>query len=109
MNQEIEIGAVVLAGILIFVGLMKYVTEYMKKSEARRAELFEKYEQTIEENAKLKAAMIVGSDRLRSMSAERDEYRQGYRKYRKLYAKVSVVLPPTPEKKPTIDTDTTQA
>jgi hypothetical protein len=98
VNDFLETGGVFLAALAIFLGLMRYVTQYMKNSEKRRAELFLRYEDTLTENVRLKAAMIVTADRYDVIVHERDAYRVGYTKYRKLYAKTQVPFPAPPRK-----------
>lgn len=87
MPESTELVAVLVAGLLLFIGLMRYVTVYMKGADARRLEVFKMYENTLIENIKLKGQIEITTFKQAETDRHIKFYQKELVKYKNLYEK----------------------
>lgn len=80
MTDNAEVVAVLVAGLMIFIGIMRYVTVYTKSADQRRLEFLKLYEDALIENAKLRGRVSV-------QETQEIELKKTITKYRNLYQK----------------------
>lgn len=80
-----EMLAVLLGGLLIVLGLFRYMVSYTQNADMRRLEFFKRYEDARMENINLKAAVAAGQLRERAANEETVNQKRQTAKYRNLY------------------------
>lgn len=80
-----ELMAVLVAGLMLFIGLLRYVVSFMKGYEKRRLELIEKYEATLTENVMLRGQVALAEDDVKDAKKHSKFIYKEYTRYKKLY------------------------
>lgn len=85
MTQSAEIIAVLVALLMLFVVIMRYVVSYTKNADSRRLEVFAMYEKTVVENATLKGQIEINKFKQAEVEKHVKFYQKELVKYRNLY------------------------
>lgn len=87
MSENVEIVGVLVAGLAIFVSIMRYVTLYTKNADKRRLEVLSMYENTLIENAKLKGQIELSKIQEVEVRRNIQAYKTEITRYKNLYEK----------------------
>lgn len=90
MQTPAEIMVALAAGLMLFIGLLRYVVSFMKGYEKRRLELFEKYEATLTENIQLKGKLDTTTFQSDQYKAHARYYYKELLRYKRLYEQVTL-------------------
>ncbi len=85
MQTPAEIVAVLAAGLMLFVALLRWVVNFIKGYEARRLELFMKYEAALEESVQLRAKLQIGDYKQDELNQRVKFYAKELQRYKNLY------------------------
>lgn len=80
-----EIIGVLVAGLLLFMATLRYVSGFIQKTEKRRSDLFDKYEAALIENVRLKGQLQLNRKQMENDSKTIKFYSKELAKYKTLY------------------------
>lgn len=80
-----ELVAVLIAGLVIFVGLARWAVSFFQVFETKRMRLLDSYEKTLLENAKLKAEITIRDRDIKHAEQHAKHYYKEMYRYRNLY------------------------
>lgn len=64
---------------LLFLGLMRFVSGFLKSNEARRSEIFSELEKTKIQNAELQAKLMIAEDKINETTLDLTRYKTLYK------------------------------
>lgn len=85
MTESTELLAVLVALLMLFVVLMRYVVSYTKTADSRRQEVFAMYEKTLTENVQLKGQIEINKFKQAEADRHVKFYEKELVKYKNLY------------------------